>query len=195
MNGDPVPLGQDMGQFIGKTFRVIYDAKGEVLDFTPSGNLGIPVESFKQMLQSLYGAVPKGQMSVGETATLPFNMDLPLPILGAGPLKIEGEVKPKLVALVNEGDGRIAKFDQITEGRLINTTELTLPSGKVAMSLDFKINGNGTSLLNVDKGTVKTSETKINIDGKMSMPGATAATQMPNMTIKGTIKVIVSGAN
>jgi hypothetical protein len=191
MGGNRVPL-EVMNKFIGKKSKVIFDNKGEVIDFSLPDDVNIPLESLKQMMQSIYGNFPKESMSIGETAILPLNMDFPIPVPGAAPIKFDGQVKTKLVALDITAEGRIAKFDQTTDAKIINTMNLDSPSGKFAMNIDLKLNGGGISQIILDKGLVKASEMKMTLDGRI---GVTTGSQLPDMLMKGTIKITVVGTN
>ncbi len=191
MGGNSLPL-DGMDKFIGKKSKIIYDSKGEAIDFIIPDDVSIPRESLKKMMQSIYGNWPKEPMSIGETAILPLNMDFPIPLPGAPPIKFDGQVKTKLVALDNAAEGRIAKLDQTTEAKIINTMNLDSPSGKLAMNIDLKMSGGGISQIIVDKGLVKASEMKLTIDGKI---GITTDSQIPDMLVKGTIKITVTGTN
>jgi hypothetical protein len=192
IGGNPLPFGEGMNKFIGKRSKLIFDSKGEVMDMSLPDGVSISREALKQMLQSVYGNWPKEPLSIGETAILPLNIDFPIPMLGAAPIKFDGQVKTKLVALDTTTEGRIAKLDRTTETKIINTMNLDSPSGKLTMNIDIKLNGGGTSQIIIDKGLVKASEMKMTLDGKI---GITADFQLPDMLLKGTIKVTVVGTN
>jgi hypothetical protein len=190
MNGIPFPLEEKIKKFIGRKGKVIYDSKGEIIDYKVSDDPGSALEIFEQMMQSIDRNLPEGPTSlgIGETTVIPMNMDLPIPRLSAAPIKIEGQAKIKLVALDNEADGRIAKFDDTAEAKFINTTEMDLSSGKKAMNIDLKMNSSGTSQFNLDKGLLKLSEEKIAIDGKIAASPNTRDAQLPDIVLKVTMK-------
>jgi hypothetical protein len=192
MGGNPIPFGEEIRKFIGKKSKIIFDSKGKVIDFGFSEDMSAMQGAVKQMLQSIYENVPEEPLSIGETAIVPLNMDFPIPLPGAAPIKFDGQVKTKLVALDTTTEGRIAKFDQTTEAKLHNTMNLDSPSGKFAMNIDIKLNGGGTSQIIIDKGLVKASEMKMTIDGRI---GITADFQLPDMLVKGTVKFTVAGTN
>jgi hypothetical protein len=195
VNGNTIPFGEAAKTVIGKKFTITFDREGEILDVNAPGDLTDMTKSFKQIQQLMYGNVPKGELSIGETVVIPQAMDVPLPLPGAGPLKTQGDVKSKLVAIVNEADGRIAKFDYTSETKVANTTEVNSASGNATMSIDVKMSGNGTSQFNLTKGLLKTSEMKMNLDGKISASDPTTNLQTSNMTVKGTMKVSASSTN
>jgi hypothetical protein len=192
MGGNPAPFGEGAKKFIGKKVKIIFDSKGEIIDFSFPDDMSTTREVLKQMLQSVYGNWPKEPMGIGETAILPLNMDFPIPVPGAAPIKFDGQVKTKLVSLDTGTDGRIAKFDQTTEAKVINSMNLDSSSGKFAMNIDLKLNGGGTSQIILDKGLVKASEMKMTLEGKIDF---TTDIPLPDILMKGTIKMTVVGTN
>lgn len=197
MNGNPVPGGNEADKLIGKKFKVVYDRQGNLVDVKIPPGLGLPSESFKEMLKSIYGNLPTAPMAVGETAIVPFKTTFPMPIPGAGPLNLEGQAITKLVA-VNKGvAARIARFDQITDAKLVvNSLDAPGPDGqRVKMNLDFKMSGFGTYQMNLDKGMVKSGDMQMKIEGRITSSQSSAQSKMPNINVKGTIKVAVTGGN
>jgi hypothetical protein len=190
MGGNPLPGGGMTKNIIGKKIKIILDSKGTLVDLSTPDDLAASRDMIKQMLQSLYGNLPKEPIGIGETAILPFNLDYPLPLPGAPPMKFDGQVKTKLLALEPDADGRIAKFEQTIYAKILNNINLDSPSGKFAMNLDLKLNGGGISQFNVDKGLEKASEMNLNLDGRI---GIKIDPQLPDMLFKGTIKISVIG--
>ncbi len=195
MNGTPFPLDEAGKKMIGKKFKAIYDRKGELLDLKIPDDLGISAENIKQTMQSFYASMPKEPIGVGETAISPARIDFSIPGLGAEPMKIQGETKTKLIAIEKEANGRIAKFGIITDMLIANTTEMDLPTGKLLMNLDGRITGTGTARVNLDMGLPMQSETIMNIDAKTTMSTQTDIHPMPNMSIKGAMKVTILATN
>jgi hypothetical protein len=195
MNGTPFPLDEAGKKLIGKKFKAIYDRKGELLDLKIPDDLGISAESIKQTMQSFYASMPKEPIGVGETAISPAGIDFSIPGFGAEPMKIQGETKTKLIAIEKEANGRIAKFGIIIDMRIAKTSEMDLPTGKLTMNLDGKVNGTGTARVNLDRGVPMQSETLMNIDAKTTMPTQTGDLQMPSMSIKGAMKVTILATN
>ena len=125
--------------------------------------------------------------------TVPLDFTLPIPIPGATPMKMEGEVKHTLTSIETGATGRTAKFDHLIDGKLVNELDMPLPTGKVKMSLDFKINGGGAMQTNLDRGIVRSSETKATFDGKIKITGEPNTPPLPSMNLHGTTKTVVTG--
>lgn len=195
MNGQPMQLGDTMGKFTGKKIMAIFNKQGEMIDIKIPPDLGLPEESFKQMMKSLYGNLPQTPIGVGEFATAPLDFAVPIPIPGAPPLKTDGQVKFKLVSVEKDATGRIAKFDQTVDGKIVSNMELPSPDGQVKMSLDFKLNGVGDLVMNVDKGVLKSSDSKATIGGKIKMSGESSETKLPTINLQGTLKITITGSN
>ncbi|MBO0801121.1 MAG: hypothetical protein J2P31_20070 [Blastocatellia bacterium] len=191
MNGSPLPArGDKTKTLVGKKFKIVVNGKGEVLDFSfPDGVRG--VEIVKQLIKYFNGNYPKEPMSIGQTAIIPYNLDFPLPWPGVAPMKFDGQVKTKLVAVDGGVDDRIAKFEQAIDAKIINNMNVDLPSGngKFTMNTDIKMIANGGSQVYVDRGLVKYSEMNMVIDGKI---GIKSEFQLPDILIKGTFKVSIA---
>jgi hypothetical protein len=195
MNGQPMPLGDEVGKFAGKKLTATFDKQGNLTDFKIPPGLGLPEESFKQMLKSFYGNLPATSIVVGGTVSTPLDFTIPLPMPGAAPMKMDGQVNYKLVSVEKEPDGRIARFDQTIDGKMVSQMEIPSPNGNVKMSIDFKMNGGGDLLMNVDKGVVKSSEVKSTFGGKIKMAGESSDTKLPDINLQGTMKVTITGGN
>src|SRR5262249_44559145 len=119
MNGQAMPASGTSASFIGKKVTVTFDEQGSVLDIKVTADVGIPEESFRQMLKSMYGNLPAISLAVGETTTVPLDFTLPLPVQGAPPLKMDGDVKHTLASIEKDASGRIAKFDHSIVGKML----------------------------------------------------------------------------
>jgi hypothetical protein len=195
MNGQPMELDDASDKFIGKKILTTFNKRGEIIDFKIPFDLGLSEESFKKMLKSLYGDLPQTPIGVGEVATTPLDFTIPLPVPGAPPLKIDGQIKSTLVSVEKVAASRIAKFNQTVEGKMVSDMEVPLPTGKVTMSLDFKLNGGGDLIMNVDKGVLKSSDSKATFGGKLKMAGESSEIKLPTITLQGTIKTTVMGGD
>lgn len=193
MNGNPLPVGDLRDKFVGKKATVTFDKEGNLVDAKLPDDLGVPAESIKQMLKSFYSNLPAATLGVGETTTAPLNMEMPMPVPGAAPLKMDGQVKFKLLALEKDGADRLAKFDQTMEGKLTSTVDLPLPTGAVKMSIDFKMSGTGDMQLNVDKALVKTSEMQGKFEGTFTPVDESSAAKVPTFKLQGTMKITMAG--
>jgi hypothetical protein len=195
MNDQPMQIGDKVDQFIGKKITTTFNSRGELIDLKVPPDLGLPEESFKELLKSLYGNLPQTQLGVGEVATAPLDFTIPLPVPGAPPIKIDGLIKSTLVSVEKDATGRTAKFDQTMDGKMVGDLEVPGPTGQIKMSLDFKLNGGGGMLMNVDKGFLKSSDSKMTFGGKLKMTGESSATKLPTINFQGTMKVTVTGSN
>jgi hypothetical protein len=195
VNGQLTQIDDKVDKFIGKKIMTTFNSRGEVIDLKIPPDLGMPEESFKQMLKSFYGNLPQTPIGVGEVATAPLDFTVPLPVPGAPPLKIDGQIKSRLVSVEKGATGRTAKFDQTMDGKMVNDVEISVPTGKVKMSLDLKLNGDGDMVMNVDKGVLKSSDSKATFGGKIKTTRESSETQLPTANMHGTIKLTVTGSN
>jgi len=195
MNGQPMPANDTSGSFIGKKVMVTFDKEGSVLDIKVPEDVGVPEESFRQMLKSMYGNLPAISLAVGETTTVPLDFSLPLPVPGAPPLKMDGDVKHTLASIEKDARGRIAKFDHSIVGKMLTDVDMPASTGKVKMSLDFTLTGDGTMVRDLDKGFVRSSETNATFDGKIKINADSGTPQMPSMSLHGTTKTTTTTGN
>ena len=195
MNGQPMQHGDASGKFIGKKILTTFNKQGEMVDLKMPPDLGVSEESFKKLLKSLYGDLPQTPIGVGEVATAPLDFTVPLPVPGAPPLKIDGQINFKLVSVEKDATGRIAKFDQTVDGKMFSNLEVPGPNGQIKMSLDFKLNGGGDLVMNVDKGVPKSGDSKITFGGKLKMTGESSEAKLSTINFQGTVKVTVTGSN
>jgi hypothetical protein len=195
MNDQPMQIGDKVDNFIGKKITATFNSRGEMIDIKVPPDIGLPEESFKQLLKSVYGNLPQTPLGVGEVATAPLDFTIPLPVPGAPPLKIDGQIKFALVSVEKDATGRTAKFDQTMDGKVVSDLEVPGPTGQIKMSLDFKLNGGGGMVMDVDKGFLKSSDSKMTFGGKLKMVGESSATKSPTINFQGTMKVTVRGSN
>jgi hypothetical protein len=195
MNDQPMQIGDKVDNFIGKKIMATFNSRGEMIDLKVPPDLGLPEESFKQLLKSVYGNLPETPLGVGDVATAPLDFTIPLPIPGARPLKIDGLIKFTLVSVEKDATGRTAKFDQTMDGKVVSDMDVPGPIGQIKMSLDFKLNGGGGMVMDVDKGFLKSSDSKMTFGGKLKMAGESGATKPPTINFQGTMKVTVTGSN
>jgi hypothetical protein len=189
MNGQPMRLGDADNKFIGKKVLTTFNKRGEMIDFKIPPDLGLSEEAFKKILKSFYGDLSQTAIGVGEVATTPLDFTVPLPIPGAPPLKVDGQIKYTLASIEKEGAGRVAKFNQTIEGKMdAMDVNVSLPTGKAVMNAKFTLNGGGDMVMNVEKGLLRSSDSKITFDGKMKMISESGAAKLPAMNMVGTMK-------
>jgi hypothetical protein len=195
MDGKPVPFGDTIGKFIGKTIMAIFSRRGELVDSKIPPDLGLSKESFKMTLKSFYGNLPQTAIGVGEVVTTPLDFTVPIPVPGSPPLKIDGQIKSTLVSVEKDATGRIAKFDQTADSRMVSNMEAHSPTGKIKMGLDFKLSGAGDMVFNIDKGVVKSSGLMATFGGKLTMTSESGETKAPTLNFQGTMNITITGGN
>jgi len=186
MNGQPIPAADAANHLVGKTVFITYNRNGEMVDMKglPAGAL--TEDMFKQMMASLYGNLPMGTLAVGESLTSPLDFALPLPIPIA-PMKVTGETRLKLVSIDKDTQGRSATFDSTIDGKM--ASEIPSPDGKGQLGFDFKLDGAGTLVMDLDKGVLRSGLSTSTFVGRMGMPGGAAPAGVPGMNMRGTMKV------
>lgn len=192
MNGQPIPAGDVNNQLVGKPVILTYNRNGEMVNIKGLPAVpGLTDETFKQMMGSFYGNLPAVALSVGETTTTPMDFGLPLPLPGAGPMKMTGETRMKLVSIDKDARGRSATFDSALDGKMV--MELGSPDGKARMAMNFSMDGRGTMVMDLDRGVLRSGLTTSTLVGKMDMPaGAAAPAGLPGMNMIATIKVTIT---
>ena len=188
MNGVTRPAPEAVEQLQGKTFVIVYDARGRVVEVKPPEGLAASAASAQAVVAAAVSAIPSGSLAVGDTLTVPVSLPVPIPVVGdpAKPLLIEMRTTSKLVAIEGEGADRIATLEQTTAGGAKTTLDMTGPGGTVTTDVDLRMTGTGTLQLNVDKGFVKTGGRDMKLEMTLLMSGMT-------MTLNGTIHLVVTG--
>lgn len=192
MNGNPVPLGDLGAQTKGKKITATFTQQGEMVEVNAPADMPVTKDALKELMKSVYGNLPKDPLAIGETATMPLNMALPLP--GIAPINLGGQMKIKLARIDKDGTSRIARLDQIIDATLLGPIEFASPQGQIKMNFDFKMTGTGFSELDVDKVLVKSGESTTTLEGKASAP-ANSAVPIPGFSIKGIVKTVITGTN
>jgi hypothetical protein len=185
MNGRAVPSQNMFDTLKGKTLTAVFDGQGKVVDFRGPDDLAALMPSLKELMASVTGRLPMVTLAVGETTTAPLNLPLPIPMTGAAPMTLTGQMTLKLLSVHRDGDERIATLEQKSEGKLTSSTELPGPNGPLAMNFNFTVTGGGTTLWNPDSGFVKSSDATSTIDGTMGGP--------IGMTMHGTTRIHTEG--
>jgi hypothetical protein len=195
MNGQSMPIGDTSDKFKGKKILAIFNQQGTLTDLKIPPDLGLPEESLKQLMKSVYGNLPQTPIGIGETATSPLDFTVPIPVPGMAPLKLDGLMKFKLISIEKNASGRVAKFDQAVDGNMSADLEIPTPEGNVKMSVDFKMNGTGAIAMNIDKGFVQSGDSKATFGGKIKMTNDASETKLPGANLQGTLKVTITGGN
>jgi hypothetical protein len=108
---------------------------------------------------------------------------------------MDGDVKHTLASIERDASGRIAKFDHSIVGKMRTDVDMLASTGKVKMSLDFTLTGDGAMVRDLDKGFVRSSETKATFDGKIKITPESGAAQMPSMNLHGMTKTTTTTGN
>ena len=190
MNGQTMPADIN-NPLIANTVVVTYNRNGDVVRIQ-----GMPAGPSDDMLSQLMGAfvgnLPATALGVGETATAPMDLTLPLPLPlpGAPVMKMVGQTQLRLVSLDKDARGRSARFESTTAGSM--ASDLASPDGQGKMSIDLNLSGEGTYVINLDTGVLRSNIVTSRINGKMNMAGSAASPALPGMTMRGTIKLTLT---
>ena len=188
MNGQTMPANTD-NPLAGKPVVVTYNRNGDVV-----GVQGMPAAltdgMFEQLMGSFVGNLPATALAVGETTTAPMDLALPLPLPGAPAMKMVGQTRLTLVSLDKDARGRTARFESTTAGSVVS--DFASPDGQGKMAFDLSHSGEGTYVLDLDTGTLRSNIVTSNINGKMNMAGGAASPARPGMTMRGTIKLTLT---
>jgi hypothetical protein len=194
LNGQSIQLGDAAGKFIGQTILATFNKQGEIIDFKIPTNLELSEELLKKTLKSLYGDLPQTAIGVGEIATAPLDFTIALPVPGAPPLKIEGQINSKLVSIDKNATGRIAKLTQTVGGKMVSDMDVPRPNGQInKISVDFSINGGGDMMMDVDRGVLRSSDVKMTFGGSLKMIDESGEKKSSTINMQGTVKTTVTG--
>jgi len=188
INGQTMPA--DAGNlFAGRTVVMTYNRNGEIVGVQGLDAAGLTNDAFRQMMGPFFGDLPVSALAVGETTTGPLDFMLPLPLAGAAPMKMVGQTQLKLASIDKDARGRSATFESTMAGNMV--TDVASPDGKGKMSFDFSLTGQGTYVLNLETGMVRSNVATSNVNGKLNVTG-NAATPA-GMTMRGTVRMTMTG--
>ena len=178
INGKPLPMpSATTDQLVGQVITFSYDDQGKMVDVASEGGPDPKFAgSLKQMLTSALAAAPPITLSVGESVTVPMQMNLPIPTPAAGPMTSSGETRYTLTSVTFDGADRIAHLAVVTS----NATILPMASAGVtrSASMDLRTTSEGKMDVNVDRGIVLHTETRTTIDGSTGIAGQSAVPPM-----------------
>ena len=174
MNDQPAPpeaaaAAQGMK---GKTLSMTIDSNGEVVDVTPPADFPLPPAQIKDMLKQALGLMPKQELAMGETVTAPFAMAMPLPMGGADPPQMKGELKSTLTGVTGTPGNEVAALEQVVTAAVDATTPGPGGSGDIAIKMTVK--GSGVTNWDVKGALVQSSKMTTQITGTFTVPGVGA---------------------
>jgi hypothetical protein len=188
-------LNDEMKKIIGKKFTTTYDGDGRVLDVEAASDLDTLTESFNPIRELMYSNIPKGDMIIGATAVSPLNVDAMVGMVEKkGTFKFQGDMKSRLVAVINDAGRRVAKFDQTFEAASPPKEEKP-KSGPGVSREDLKVSGAGTLEINLDKSLLNAYVMKMDITSVLSVAFSDTGPLRPILTRRLTINVSVSVKN
>ncbi len=178
MNGKEVPIPSDRVSVLdGKVITMWIDRNNEVADVVVPEGVPLTSEVAKQMMGSLFAAVPRQAIRVGETVSRPFTMDLPVPGGREAP-KLTATTRLTLTGVDGAGTDRVANFDLAFDGRLKT-------DAAAGAEMSMTVGGTGTMRTHLLSGFVVASTSEQTIDGSFSIPGSKG----PAFTLRGTVRV------
>ena len=186
MNGQPAPpeAAQAAAAMKGKTLSMLVDEAGNVIEVTPPADLPMPAEVIKDVLKQALGLMPRQEITVGETVTAPFAMAMPVPLPGAAPPQMKGELKSTLTGVTGAPGNEVAALAQEVTAAVDST--IPGPNGQGEIAIKMTVKGSGTTDWDVKGALVRATKMTTNIDGTFTLPGVGA------MEMTGTTVVSVS---
>ena len=179
INGQTMPADFN-NPLTGKTVVFTYNQMGDIVRVQGMPD-GLPEDMFRQLMGSMLGDLPAAALAVGETTTAPMDFTLPLPVPGAAAMKLTGETRLTLVSVDKDARGRSATFTSTTAGGIVSDSGSPDGQGKTAFDLDLR--GEGTYVINLDTGILRSNIVTSSVNGKMKAAGAAS----PGMTMRGTV--------
>jgi hypothetical protein len=192
MNGQSVATGAATNQLVGKVITVTYDRSGQLIESKFPPDFPGSAEIVKQLMVSLSGNLPDASMGIGDVASIPLDLTLPIPIPGGSGMKVDGQTEMKLVSIDQDGKGRSARFDSVTYGKMVSSVK---PDGKTSVSIDLTVTGTGATVMDLDAGFIRSAESNTTFDAKMLPSPGSSPAGMPSMIMKGTMKIALTGSN
>jgi len=187
LNGAPLPAAAPQSQLEGKSVTVTYDGNGQIIDVKMPGG-DVAADAVRQMLRSFSANLPVSTIGVGETVTTPLEFTVPLPIPGGTGMKISGVTKTKLVSVGTDSGTRVARFESTSDGQI---SAAPPGPGGGSITVDMTIGGEGTTVIDLEKGVLRSGETRTTFSGKVSSSG-TAAPAFPGVSLQGTMTVTIA---
>ena len=194
MDGKPMPVLSMDKELEGKVITFTFDRNGRVVGTRLPDGTAASGETLKEMMNSFFGSLPSGPMSIGETTSTPYSMPLPLPAPGPDPLTVTGQTRYQLLSLAADGADTLATLKQVVDASLARMLELPLPGGKATVEIGFKVSGAGEVVLNLGKGVMRSSGMQLTLDGRMVTTFDTADTPPQTLKLHGVARMKSTGS-
>lgn len=184
MNGSPMggPSGSELA---GKTVTARYDTTGRLTDLALPPELERLATPMRNIFSSSLGALPSGELAIGDSVTTSMSVPIPIDLPGASnSASVAWVTRFRLDRVLHEGAGAIAVFDILSQGTLKQMLATALGNADV----DLKMTGTGTMEVDVQRGLVRTGTTDTRLNMTMDLGGGSTV----NMT--GTTRTVTKGA-
>jgi hypothetical protein len=185
MNGEPAPVPPGaLDKLRGASITMWIDARSQIVDLKAPADFPLPADQLKTALGQMLSATPHREMTVGETVTTPLSIPMPMPLPGLAPgsSALIGETKTTLVRVADEGGEQVATLDQVLSASFDTVAEIA----QVRVKVRFTVRGEGTTLVEVRSGQLRTSEVTSTFEGRLEPEGESSAA--PEMSMTGTMK-------
>lgn len=181
MNGKPMPDLMAPGQAVGQAFLLHFDERGVLINSDVDGPPSSAVGAVKRLLTGLLANAEPISLSIGESATVPRAMNLPMPASGpAGGMTMSGETRYTLTSITFDGADRIAHLAVAITVK----AGTTVSPAAASMTTDTRTTGNGVVDVNIDRGIVLHQEVRMTMETSMHSDGASS--RIPSMQGHGT---------
>ena len=165
----------------GLTFTLVYDSQGKVINVA-SGPPRDAATALKQMMTGLMPTAAPLTLAIGETATVPDHVDLPLPT-GQGAsdaMTMSGETRYTLTSVTVDGADRIAHLTIRRTATVSRGSPAAGPGPQAAF--EQHTTSDGAIDVNIDRGVVLHSRQQMAIDGTVRMDTRTGAAALSTRT-------------
>ena len=114
-------------------------------------------EPIKQALPSAMASAPPITLSVGETVTVPTQMNLPIPASAAvAGMTMSGETRYTLTSVTFDGADRIAHLKMAMTGTMNHETRIGTEARAPTMGMDMRTTAEGTATSTSTAGSCST---------------------------------------
>lgn len=183
MNLNGSPMGPSGSELAGKTIIAKYDSAGRLIDLVMPPGLEALANPMRNSLSSALGALPSGELAVGDSVSTTMNVPVPIELPGiSNSASVAWVTRYRLDRVRHEGGDVIAVFDLSSQGTM--KQPVATPMGTA--DVDLKMTGTGSMEVDVRRGTVRSSSIDTKVTMAMDMSGSTV-----NMT--GTTRTVTTG--